>query len=276
MPGLNPLKRLLKESLLDLGLYHKVNNFRFRNDARNKTQKAFYAGVIKEDDLVFDVGANVGQRSEIFAKLARRVVAIEPQPNCIRHLKSRFRFNRRVTVEPVAVGERAGEATMWQSRSPGISSMSRKFIDTMGQGVFKEETWDREIKVEIKTLDALIQAYGLPAFLKIDVEGYELSVLKGLTHPVPFISFEYAPEMIDQTRECAERIHEISSEYVFNFCRGEDLEFVLDEHVDHATLLGEIGRQNSFGDIYAILRSRRILPNQTGRSIDGGETSLRR
>src|SRR5690349_3191094 len=213
MPGLTPLKNVLRESLLDLGLYHKVNNFRFRNDARNKAQREFYSRVIDPDNLVFDVGANIGQRSEIFAQLAQKVVAIEPQPNCVRHLKSRFRFNRRVVIQEVALGDKPGEAIMWQSDSPGISSMSRRFIDTMGRGVFRDERWDKEITVAIKTLDDLINIFGVPAFMKIDVEGYELKVLQGLSVPVPFISFEYSPEMIDEARNCAQRLQEISTDY---------------------------------------------------------------
>jgi FkbM family methyltransferase len=251
------LKTVIKESLLGLGLYHKVNQIRFRNDERNISQQRFYAKVIGKDDLVFDVGANVGQRSEIFAKLARKVVAVEPQPNCIRHLKSRFRFNRKVVIEEVAIGEHAGHAKMWQSNSSGISSMSRQFIETMGKGVFSDQKWDREIRVPIRTLDELVAIHGLPAFLKIDVEGYELLVLKGLSKPIPFISFEYAPELIDQARACADRINEISADYQFNYCLGENLEFVLAQNVEYKTFsaktLDELSQLDTFGDVYAIL-----------------------
>jgi FkbM family methyltransferase len=261
MSGLTPLKNVLRESLLDLGLYHKVNNFRFRNDARNKAQKEFYARVIKPEDLVFDVGANIGQRSEIFAQLAQKVIAIEPQPNCIRHLKSRFWLNRRVVIQEVALGDKAGEATMWQSDSPGISSMSRRFIDTMGRGVFRDEKWDKEITVAIKTLDDLINTFGVPAFMKIDVEGYELKVLQGLSVPVPLISFEHSPEMIDEARDCAQRLQEISTDYRYNYCLGENLDFVLDKHVDFDTFvnktLTEICAHNTFGDVYAIIEPGR-------------------
>lgn len=255
------IKTALKESLLDLGLYHKVNNFRFRNDERNLSQEKFYAKVIGKTDLVFDVGANIGQRSEIFAKLARTVVAVEPQPNCVRHLKSRFRFNRRVLIEECAVGETPGEATMWQSNSPGISSMSRQFIETMGKGVFSDQTWDKEIRVPIKTVDELIDKHGLPSFMKIDVEGYELSVLRGLSKPIPLMSFEYAPELIDQARACAARVNEISAEYQFNYCLGENLEFVLQENVNYDTFaektLSELSQLDTFGDVYAILADKK-------------------
>jgi len=257
MSGTNSLKTVLKESLLDLGLYHKFNNFRFRHDLKNKSQENFYRKVIKDDALVFDVGANVGQRSEIFAKLGRKVIAIEPQPNCIRHLRSRFKFNRKVVIEEVALAEKRGEAQMWQSDSPGISSMSRSFIDTMSRSVFRDEKWDKEIKVKTVTLDDLVETYGLPDFLKIDVEGYELTVLSGLTRAIPFISFEYTPEMMDDLRACLNRVHEISPDYSYNYCLGENLEFVLDTHVDYDTFvksgLNEISRLDTFGDVYAIL-----------------------
>jgi FkbM family methyltransferase len=251
------VKETLKEALLGLGLYYRINDFRFRHDSRNISQKEFYARFIGPDDLVFDVGANVGQRSKIFAELARKVVAVEPQAHCLRHLKSRFMFNSRVVIESVAVGEKEGEAVMWESDSHPISSMSRRFIDTMGQGTFRNEKWEKEIRVPTKTLDQLITMHGLPKWLKIDVEGYELNVLKGLTQPVPFISFEYTPELLTETAACIERIHQISSHYHYNYCLGEDLEFVLPGHVNYSTFVQEnmplITTLDTFGDIYAIL-----------------------
>ena len=135
--------------------------------------------------------------------------------------------------------------------------MSRRFIDTMGSSVFRDEKWDKEIKVTTKTLDDLINTFGVPAFMKIDVEGYELKVLQGLSVPVPLISFEHSPEMIDEARNCAQRLQEISTDYKYNYCLGENLDFVLDKHVDFDTFINktltEICAHNTFGDVYAII-----------------------
>jgi len=251
-------KTLIKDSLLEVGLYHKVNNFRFRDDERNRAQEKFYAKVINKTDLVFDVGANIGQRAEIYAKLANKVVAIEPQPNCLRHLKSRFKFNRQVVIEAIALADKPGEAKMWQSDSPGISSMSRRFIDTMGQSVFRNEHWDKEITVPTRTLDELIEKHGLPNFMKLDVEGFEITVLRGLTKAIPFLSFEYTPEMIDEAQACLARVNEISGDYQYNYCLGEDLEFVLPAHLDYADFVEHvekvISHLDTFGDVYAVLK----------------------
>lgn len=64
------LKNQLKELLLKSGLYYKINEYRFRNEewggAKDKSQRAFYASIISADDIVFDIGANVGQRTRNF------------------------------------------------------------------------------------------------------------------------------------------------------------------------------------------------------------------
>jgi len=251
------LKNALKELLLRWGLYYRINDFRFRHDERNSSQRKFYARFIGKDDLVFDVGANVGQRTKIFSELGRKVIAIEPQPNCINHLQSRFGSNPKVIIEAVALADKEGEATMWESDANVISSMSRTFIETMGQGTFRDNRWDKEIQVPTKTLDQLISTHGVPKWLKIDVEGYEQTVLKGLHHPVPFMSFEFAPELLADTRLCLETIHQLSDQYRFNYCLGENLEFVLPEHVAYATFMSETMKEiaglNTFGDIYAVL-----------------------
>jgi FkbM family methyltransferase len=252
------VKRLLKRILLGVGLYYKVNAYRFRHDRRSPSQQAFYAGLINKSDLVFDVGANVGQRSEIFSRLAAQVVAFEPQAECVKHLKSRFMFRRNVEIVQVALSEAEGEALLYESSAHDLSSMSPTFIENFGRKVFKE-TWDRKVPVQTRTLDQMIDLYGLPRFIKIDVEGWELSVLKGLSQPVPFLSFEFTPLIIDEAKKCVTRLNEVSADYLYDYCLGEKLDFVLPEHVDYETfsrdVLPQLQGAASFGDIYAIMKS---------------------
>jgi len=250
-------KTQLKEILLDLALYYKVNELRFRHDPRNRLQKAFYAKLIHKSDVVFDVGANVGQRTAIFSRLAQVVVAFEPQAECIRHLKSRFRFARNVEIQPVALSDSEGEAIIYQSNSNTVSSMSEKFVDTV-KPVFTDTTWDKPVTIHTKTLDQMIDIYGMPRFIKIDVEGFEINVLRGLSLPAPFISFEFLPLAMDEVEKCLARLHEISKDYVYDYCLGEDLDFVLPAHVDYETFVNEVmptlKTAETFGDIYAILK----------------------
>lgn len=257
------LKKPLKEILLSSGLYYKLNDYRFRHTEwgglREVSQKSFYASLLGKDDIVFDVGANVGQRAQIFSQLCRQVIAIEPQAECVRHLRSRFMFSKNVLIEQVALGEQEGEAVICESDSHTISSMSPRFIEAVGKARFKESSWKRTMTVEVKTLDQLIGKHGSPKFIKIDVEGYEANVLAGLTQAVPYISFEFTPELMDEAEKCVAKLEAISDRYLYNYCLGEKLDFVLESHVAAAELKGAIlpalARQSDFGDIYAIHQS---------------------
>jgi hypothetical protein len=73
----------------------------------------------------------------------------------------------------------------------------------------------------------LIEKYGIPQFIKIDVEGYELEVLKGLSHPINAISFEYTvPEQAEKLVTCIKRIEELDGKTLFNYSIGESMELV--------------------------------------------------
>src|ERR1700751_1922589 len=67
-----------------------------------------YAQFIHAGDLVFDIGAHVGDRIASFRRLGARVVAVEPQPALGRTLKLLYGRDRAVSIEPVAVGRSAG------------------------------------------------------------------------------------------------------------------------------------------------------------------------
>ena len=267
------MKALLKNLLLKAGVYYKINELRFRHNQRDVSQKAFYATIIGNDDLVFDVGANIGQRSAIFSQLAGMVVAFEPQPLCLTHLRSRFKFKSNVKIEPIALSATEGDASIYQSSSHDLSSMSPEFIQNVGKQLFSKETWDATITIPTKTLDQMIATYGVPSFIKIDVEGFELSVLNGLSWPVHMLSFEFTPLIITEATRCIERLHEISANYLYNYCLGEELDFVLPDHVDYKSfsqsVLPDLEGARSFGDIYAVMRA-----NQTdtrGQSGAGNE-----
>lgn len=257
------LKKSLKEALLKAGLYYKINDYRFRHTEwgglRYESQKSFYASLLKSDDVVFDVGANVGQRTQIFSQLCRQVIAVEPQAECVRHLRSRFRFSDNVLIEQIALGDHEGQAVIRESDMHTLSSMSSRFIEAVGKSRFREGSWEREVQVEMKTLDQLIGKYGLPKFIKIDVEGFEAHVLAGLNSAVPFISFEFTPELMDEAEKCVARLDRISEAYLYNYCLGEKLDFVLESHVTRAEMttriLPALAQQGNFGDVYAIHQS---------------------
>ena len=85
------------------------------------------------------------------------------------------------------------------------------------------ESRDREI--ESVRLDTLIARFGVPAFVKMDVEGAELRVLYGLTQALPALSFEYLPTALPEARACLARVLELGP-YRFNLSVGESYRLI--------------------------------------------------
>ena len=133
----------------------------------------------KPNDLVFDVGAHVGDRIASFRRLGARVVAVEPQPALARTLKLLYGRDRAVAIEPAAVGRSAGSIDLKLNlANPTVSTASDAFIKAAdGAPGWEGQQWTKTVRVPVTTLDALIDRHGLPSFIKLDVEGFEVEAL---------------------------------------------------------------------------------------------------
>jgi len=175
--------------------------------ARARAMDRLYAQFITPDDLVFDIGAHVGDRIASFRRLGARVVAVEPQPALHRTLRLIYGRNGHVTLVPAAVGRAAGTAEMKINlRNPTISTLSNAFVAASRGAVgWQGESWPQALTVPVTTLDALIVAHGRPVFIKLDVEGFEAEALAGLSQPVPALSFEFTTIQRPVALACLER-----------------------------------------------------------------------
>ena len=144
---------------------------------------ALYAHFVKPGDLVFDVGSHVGDRIAAFRRLGCRVVACEPNPSLVTLLRMLYGRDRTIGIEAVAVGAAAGTTDLKINvANPTVSTASGDFIKAAdGAPGWEGQHWDRTVTVAVTTLDALIARHGTPAFIKIDVEGFESEALAGLT-----------------------------------------------------------------------------------------------
>lgn len=211
---------------------------------------AFYKQFLEKGDLCFDVGANIGNRTKVFLALGAKVIAVEPQSECAKRLK--LRFGDTITLVNKALGEKEDEGTIYIGESSAISSLSKDWINTVAATRFKGKKWSEEEHVKITTLNKVIDTYGLPKFCKIDVEGYEEEVLKGLTVKIPYLSFEYAvPEKLSGISKCFIQLKRIGN-FECNYAVGEDMKLKLSKWVSAEELLDIITNMNqeSFGDIY--------------------------
>jgi FkbM family methyltransferase len=159
---------------------------------QSRLMREFYSALLAKGALVFDVGANVGTITQVFASLGARVVAVEPNADCVRHIELTT-AKEQVEVLQAAVGETNGVAVLKVSdRKDKMSSLSDEWREAVtAENDEYRGMWKREVTVPMVTLDALIGRYGMPAYIKIDVEGYEDQALQGLSALPPLLSFEF-------------------------------------------------------------------------------------
>ena len=219
-------------------------------------QLAFYGRLVGPGSLVFDVGANVGDKAAVFLALGAHVVAFEPQPVCAKTLRKRFVGNRNLEVVEEGVADEPGELSMSVCASAKTIST---FSPDWKEGRFRDFRWDEEIVVPVTTLDEAIERFGMPSFVKIDVEGFEESVLEGLSAPAGTLSFEFAREFADKTARCLELATKIGYRG-FSVALGEEPALITAGWMDTEsiiTFIRESDDESLWGDIYARLEDPR-------------------
>jgi len=226
---------------------------------RRAAMLRLYAQFVQRGDLVFDIGAHVGDRTAVFRRLGARVVAVEPQPALLPVLKFFHGRDSAVIIERAAVGRVQGTVSLKLNiENPTVSTASDDFVRAAaGAPGWHDQTWGRTIDVPLTTLDALIARHGAPAFIKIDVEGFEAEALAGLSRPVPALSFEFTTIQRAVAAAALERCAALGYTS-FNAALGESQTFA---H-PHSLSASEIARwidalphaANS-GDVYAMLSS---------------------
>lgn len=251
--------RKVARLLLGSHLYRIASAIRAaRLDARNDSagdarRAALYKTWIKPGDLVFDIGANLGNRTRVFASLGVRVVAVEPQPHCYWALRWLMKSNPRVTVIRATVSFDNMPKAFTQRETHVLSSMRDRRFEVIESDVDVDRSAAAEYTVPCVTLDKLIARYGIPVFTKIDVEGYEPEVLRGLSQPAGTLSFEVVPRLREHIEECLLRLEAIGYRQ-FQFSLNESMRLPngwLDGRAIRERLSQLAPSQTDFGDVYA-------------------------
>jgi FkbM family methyltransferase len=238
-------RKRVEEGLWVLGLHHfgRVLNAALHHQKRERQRnmRNFYAPLLPPDGLVFDVGANVGNFSALFASLGHRVIAIEPNLDCIRHIEISYP-DLPITILNAVMGPKAGLVTL------NVSD-DRDDLSSMRDDWIPNTVASRKVPVAMLTLDDLVSEYGSPAFIKIDVEGFEESVLDGLSVFPKLLSFEFNTNNLAATFRCLDK--DQFNGALFNYAMEDPQRFELSSWVKAPILKKSLTEISGYGDIFA-------------------------
>jgi len=175
---------------------------------------------------IVDVGANAGYTARVFARAIEapyRVYAFEPEETNFRRL-TRFAGDDRIVPIHSAVGDREGTVTLWHNANhPGDHRVLQRVEGS------DPSVWT----VAVTTIDELARTLTHPIrFIKIDVQGYEPAVLRGMRETLRgdvVVALEFCPQMIRESG--------FQPDEVFDLLRGFDIERLGDESRGYVDLL---------------------------------------
>jgi FkbM family methyltransferase len=236
------------------------------NHMSNLSHQHFYSSMVSPGDLCFDIGANIGARTASLLALGAVVVAVEPQPKLAQSLKQQFWGSiaaGNLFVLDKGLDKEPGECTLMFTDDNSMCSMSETFVNSYTQYNLNFHA-EAPQKVEVTTLDALIETYGVPKLCKVDVEGFDYKVLQGLSYPIEHVSFEFnmIPTLVDVSVGCVDHLTMLG-DYEFNFLIMNNLHFELPNWVSadvmRYIIINELAhthtdlliQQRLYGDVFA-------------------------
>ena len=173
--------------------------------------------------LIFDIGANRGLFTDKCINLFNnnlKIITIEANTSLCNFLLTKYKNNNNVTVLNTVMSENDNNLVdFYVSNADTISTASLDWINN--SRFTKDYLWYEPLKLKSTSLDSLISTYGVPDLIKVDVEGYELEVLKGLTKKSKEICFEWAEEQYDNINKIIHHLESLGYSE-FGYIMGDD------------------------------------------------------
>lgn len=172
--------------------------------------------------MFFDIGSNIGNWSLANENKCDKIISVEASPNTFNKLVNNTCNNNKIIPLNYAVCNSNEEfIEFYNCDADTLSTINRDWLDSENSRFYKQFKYNI-IKCKTITIDKLIDIYGIPELIKIDVEGGELECLLSLTKKVNNICFEWASETNHVTFKCLDYLEnlgytEFSIQYQDNY-----------------------------------------------------------
>jgi FkbM family methyltransferase len=201
--------------------------------------------------IVFCAGAHKGEEFDGWFRRGYDIVAIEPQEELCEKLRKKYPST---AVINAALWKEMGKREIFYG---GYTSLATLREERTWNGRFKDYGWDHKKTINTTTLDTLIDFFGVPDALHMDIEGSEKYALKGLSQPIRVVAFEYDVMFLEDAIKCVKMLAALG-EYVFSIRIGESTTYM--EGLDHdeaAGTLTDLARNpKNWGMIDAIIKEK--------------------
>ena len=157
--------------------------------------------------MYFDIGSNIGLWAKANIYKTNTIISIEASPKTYLQLVENCKDTRRIMCLNYTVCDNNGaDVVFYDCDISPISSLNKDWLSHPNSRFEGYKNQITEITCKSITIDKLIQLYGKPELIKIDVEAAEYTVVKSLTQKVQHLCFEWASECKDISYQCLDHL----------------------------------------------------------------------
>lgn len=150
--------------------------------------------------MYFDIGSNIGRWALENIKTCEKIISIEASPTTFVNLVNNCKNDKIILLNYAVCNNNCNDVTFYNANTDTLSTLNKEWLTSKESRFFNQKF--NEIKVKSITIDKLIEIYGVPTLIKIDVEGAEYECITSLTQKVDTICFEWASELNNVSLKC--------------------------------------------------------------------------
>lgn len=158
--------------------------------------------------LIFDIGANIGSWTIANMNFADKFITIEASPKTFKRLENNVKNSKVQLLEYAVCNNNGKDITFYDANCDVLSTINKDWLTDDSSRFYKYTNY-QEILCKTITIDSLIQLYGKPDLIKIDVEGGEYECISSLTQKIDMLCFEWASEVNHITIKCLDHLYNL-------------------------------------------------------------------